>query len=369
MKVLLLGGTGAIGSALAPILTAQRHDVTVTSRAKMTLENDSVTYICGNAKDLFFLENVLKQEWDVIVDFMVYSSKDFAERMEMLLLATKQYLFFSSARVFALSKEPISETSARLLDVSTDDDYLRTDEYALAKAREEDMLKSSKHKNWTIVRPYITYSEERLQLGVLEKEHWLYRALRGRTIVFTEDIAKSVTTMTSGRDVAIGIARLLGNDDALGEIFNITSQHSAKWEDILNIYLDVIEEVTSSRPKLLMLDTAEYMYLTNDNKYQIIYDRYYDRYFNNEKIISVYDEDFEFELVENGLKRCVKSFILENKQFKIPRWKHEAYLDRLCKEHTPLSEISNINHKWYYLKYRYSPYFFLKENGLMKRVR
>ena len=67
----------------------------------------------------------------------------------------------------------------RLLDVSHDSIYLKTDEYALAKARQEDILRKSGKNNWTIIRPYITYSESRLQLGVLEKEAWLYRALKG----------------------------------------------------------------------------------------------------------------------------------------------------------------------------------------------
>ena len=40
------------------------------------------------------------------------------------------------------------------------------------------------------------------QLGVLEKELWLYRALNGRTIVFSKDIAEKSTTLTYGYDVA-----------------------------------------------------------------------------------------------------------------------------------------------------------------------
>ena len=78
----------------------------------------------------------------------------------------------------------ITEKSKRLLDVCTDEEYLKTDEYALTKVRQENILLSSGKKNWTIIRPYITYNVERLQLGVYEKENWLYRALHGRSIVF-----------------------------------------------------------------------------------------------------------------------------------------------------------------------------------------
>ena len=53
----------------------------------------------------------------------------------------------------------------------------------LTKALQENLLRASGYKNWTIVRPYITFSDIRLQLGVYEKEQWLYRALQGRAIV------------------------------------------------------------------------------------------------------------------------------------------------------------------------------------------
>ena len=41
---------------------------------------------------------------------------------------------------------------------------------ALQKAREENLLLKSDSRNWTIIRPYITYYDERLQLGVFEKK-------------------------------------------------------------------------------------------------------------------------------------------------------------------------------------------------------
>ncbi|MEO2263754.1 hypothetical protein [Dorea sp. YH-dor228] len=56
----------------------------------------------------------------------------------------------------------MTEESPRLLDVCRDADYLKTEEYALKKAKEEDFLKQ-KGKNWTIVRPSITYNSERLR--------------------------------------------------------------------------------------------------------------------------------------------------------------------------------------------------------------
>ena len=52
-------------------------------------------------------------------------------------------MFLSSSRVYASQESPIREDSMRLLDVSHDSIYLKTDEYALAKARQEDILRKS----------------------------------------------------------------------------------------------------------------------------------------------------------------------------------------------------------------------------------
>lgn len=170
-------------------------EIYVTSRKQMT-SRDNLHYIQGNAKDPDFFVSLLNRKYDVIIDFMVYGTDELERRLPELLSHTDQYCFFSSSRVYAESRQPITEESPRLLDVCTDQEYLHTDEYALAKAREEDLLRKSKEKNWTIIRPYITYNDYRLQLGVYEKENWLYRALQGRTIVLPKDIADRKTSLT-----------------------------------------------------------------------------------------------------------------------------------------------------------------------------
>lgn len=276
MKILILGGTGAMGVHLVEILSGRGDEVFVTSR-RARPSHDNITYIQGDAHDDGFLESLLSgRRWDAIIDFMVYATGEFRRRAPLLLDATAQYVFLSSARVYADSDAPITEESPRLLDVSQDREYLATDEYALAKARQEDILRAECGKgNWTIVRPYITYSEIRLQLGVLEKEAWLARALHGQTVVFSKDIADKMTTLTYGYDVARGIAALIGREKALGEAFHITCDRPIRWREVLNLYIEVLERKTRQRPKVLLTDTAPHI------TPQVKYDRYYNREFDN----------------------------------------------------------------------------------------
>jgi len=348
MKVLLLGGAGAMGMHLSNLLYLDNNEVYVTSRSKK--KSNDINYIQGNAKNIDFLDELFKNHWDIIVDFMVYNENEFKIRVDTLLNNTTQYIFISSARVYGNNDEYITENTARLLDSSKDNEYLKTDEYALSKARQENLLKESIKNNWTIIRPYITFSENRLQLGNLEKESWLYRALKGRTIVFCEDIKNHITTLTYGLDVAKAIVTLVNNPKAIGEDFHITNINSYAWDKILEIYLDVIEEETLKRPKIVFQDLQEYA-KWNTGEYQIKYDRLFDRKFNNSKI-NEFINTKDFIDTSESLKSCLRE-IITNNSFKSIGWKKEALRDRVTNEITPLSEISGIKNKIKYILFRY----------------
>ncbi len=349
MKVLLLGGTGAMGAHLAEILSSRGNNVVVTSRSKREAQG-LIEYRQGNAKEIEFLNTLLEEKWDVIFDFMVYKDNEFKERIEKLLDASPQYMFLSSARVYDNSDEFIKEESSRLLDTCKDKEYLLTNEYALSKAREEDILKSSARQNWTIIRPYITYSEIRLQLGTLEKENWLYRALKGRTIVFSEDIKNHFSTLTYGLDVANAMVSLMGRSEAMGQSYHITSSHSYKWEELLEVYLDVLEDVLGERPKVLFQNLSDFS-TWNLWEYQIVYDRLFDRKFDNTKINKFINTD-EFIDAKEGLKSCLRAFI-KHPKFNAISWRNEAKKDRFTHERTPLTEIIGIKQKIKYLLFRY----------------
>lgn len=160
-NVLVLGGTGAMGVALVKILS-EKYAVSVTSRSKRD-SSPNIRYIEGDAQNINFLKSVLKeQKWVAVVDFMVRNIDNLRDALPLLLDSTDQYIFISSARVYAESNTPITEKTPRLLDISTDKEYLSTNEYALAKAREENLLFDSDKNNFTIIRPSITYNDYRL---------------------------------------------------------------------------------------------------------------------------------------------------------------------------------------------------------------
>jgi len=347
-RILILGGTGAMGTHLVQILNGQNACVFVTTRSKRD-DFENVRYVIGDAHDLKFLTSLFEEHWDAIVDFMSYKTEEFRQREELLLSSTRQYVFISSARVYADTQLPITEESCRLLDVCEEKEYLSTDDYALRKARQEDILYASGKRNWTIVRPYITFSEYRLQLSALEKEHWLYRAIRGRTIVFSKDLANKVTTITYGYDVARCIASFLGKKDAFGETIQVTNAFSCKWSEILGFYLDAIERVTHHRPRVKMIDN--WMPFLGGNESQVKRDRLYDRSFNNIKLQKYIDVS-TFKPIRQAIEDCIETFV-RKPLFKDIKWQNEARKDKLTREWANPMEIKGLKAKLIYFIYRF----------------
>ena len=354
MKVLILGGTGAMGVPLSQLLEP-RSEIWVTSR-KQRESKGNIHYVIGNAKNLVFLNEILPKGWDVIVDFIVRSGDELSSCIDLILDNTKQYVFISSARVYAETEGKIKEDSPRLLDVSKDSIFLQTNEYSLAKARAEDVLINCKKKNYTIIRPSITYNTYRLQLGVMEKEAWLYRAMKGRSIVFSEDMKDKLTTMTYGDDVAKGIASIIGKPKALGEIFHITNNTSLTWGEVLKIYVSTLEKILGHAIIVHWTHTTTNLFFRSQ-QYQIKYCRYFDRAFDNTKIGAFIDVS-SFVTPEEGLSASLYEFF-RKPHFRPINWALEAINDRAAHERTPLREIPTFKKKILYICYRYNLIFLI----------
>lgn len=347
-NILVLGGTGAIGRALIDLISSNPDiSCVVTSRRKQC-RNGRVIYVQGNAHNKEFLTSLLEKKWNAIVDFMSYTTEELKDRIELMLSATEQYIFLSSSRVYAGTDSLLTEDSPRLLDVTNDKEYLKTDEYALAKAREENIIRSFGKRNYTIVRPYITFSETRFQLGVMEKENWIYRALHGRTIVFSKDIAQKVTTLSYGADVAKGIYYIICNEKTYGKTFHITTTENHTWDDILKMYLKAIQELTGKKPNVAYTDKWESW--QGGFEYQVKYDRLFNRRFDNSAILRV-ASNMEFNGLYNSIKSAMSEMV-KHPSFGVVDYAKEAAKDRYTGEWTKLSEIPGFRSKVKYILIR-----------------
>ena len=353
MQILILGGTGAMG---VPVVRycSETADVFVTSRNP---HNDlgNVHYLTGNAHSVEFLnKTVFCRHYDVIIDFMSYSTKEFESRVDMLLDASDHYIFLSSGRVYADKQGAISENDPRILDICCEDkEYLATDEYALFKARCENALKARHKKDWTIVRPYITFNSQRLQLGVYEKENWLRRFINGHTIVVPEDILHRKTTITFGDDVALRIAKLSLSQETIGQTYNVSNSKSIYWEEVLHLYDNCLFEITGKRMNIkLVKDSTGLQNVWN--KYQIIYDRLYTRQFDNRKQEKICGSSYTD--LKDGIMACLEK-CLKNPVYAKHKISgaYEGWSDRISGEYSSLASIPGKKNKLKYLINRFLP--------------
>ena len=336
MNILVLGGTGAMGTHLIDFFAKNEDtNVVVTSR-KERANHDNIKYVIGNARDSFFIHELLNDyRFDVIVDFMNYNYEEFEERYSFLLDSCNHYIFLSSSRVYANYDGRLTEDCPRLLETTKDEDFLSTNRYALRKAREEDMLKSSGRTNYTIIRPYITYSNRRLQLGIYEKEEWLYRVLTDKPLIISGGVLDKMTTLTFGKNVAYGIYKIaLGKP--LSEAVHITTKDSMTWFEILRLYADVIKKQLGKEISIFVSNDIKSIEMLYEGGYNTIYDRQWNRIFDNSKAELVCGH-IDYLDIKDGLKRCLTEFLVDwqkygNELFLPLNSEYEKEMDRLIKD-------------------------------------
>ncbi len=298
-KVLILGATGAMGSYLTEKLAEEGYEIDAVSLDSVESRRPNLRYIqVKDARDSAFVDEITKNRYDGIVDFMIYNSISFRSTFPKYLASTGQYIYLSSCRVFANEENPIRETSPQLLDVTTDPQLLFSDDYCMHKARGEDALRASRFRNWTIIRPSTTYSRKRCQLLTLERNKLLPYIRSGEPVLLYDKARSVPASLTWGGDVAEMIKRLLFNEKALCDDFNVTSSESRTWEEIAGYYRDIfglryewVDELTYQRFRDPSFDPEK----NPAAVWQLRYARMFNRVYDNSKILAatgLKQEDF-----------------------------------------------------------------------------
>lgn len=322
-KILMLGGTGAMGMYMAPEMVKLGYQVYITSRKPHASTKD-IIYITGNAKDKAFVTPLLEQKFDAIVDFMIYKTEEFRDRVMEMLDSTPHYMFLSSYRVYGDNHgKPINEESPRLLDSVTDAEYLATDEYGLTKARQENILRESGRKNFTIVRPAITYSKDRFQLGTMEAQDFVKRTLEGKTVIFPRQMLDKQATLSWAGDVAKMMSLMVGNEKAMGETYTVSTSEHHTWQEIMEYYEDLI----GMRVRIVDLSVYQDIF---GGPYQIKYDRMLDRVIDNSKALEVTGmRQEDLMKVREGLRMELAEFV-KKPTYRAFNAGRDKKLDALC---------------------------------------
>lgn len=234
LSVLVLGGTGIIGRGLTKELSRVGHDVSIVSRrANLACDADgNVRHIQLDVRDAIAAAAALRgRRFDTVIDLVSFGPTQLSEILDVFLGRCGQYIFISSATVYESAKQGcrIVEDSPKVSGGWT---------YPLNKAQCEEYLAArctQGGQTYTIVRPYITYSEQRVSFGPWEAGDVMARLRRGAPIVIGDEVSRAVTSLTHSDDLGRGIAALVGNEKAANEAFHIASEEALTWRSVYEI--------------------------------------------------------------------------------------------------------------------------------------
>ncbi len=312
-KILVLGATGAMGRYLIPILAKSGYQVDGVALDDVRSDLPNVNFIKADAKDKEVFRSLMRKKYDAVVDFLIYQTVDLIWYLPMALASTDHYIYLSSYRIYDNKEIPICETSPRLLDTADNIMLRNSDDYSIYKARGENIVKASSRKNWTMIRPAVTYSEMRYQLVTLEAADTVGRAFAGKKVVLPEQARNVQATMSWAGDVAQMISKLLFNEKAIGETFSVCTAEHHTWGEIADYYKDICNL------DAVWVDKEDYIRLIPwepDHpgvRWQLEYDRLFERIMDNSKVLAATGmKQEELMPLYDGLKKeiaaCPKNF-------------------------------------------------------------
>ena len=231
-KILMIGGTGTISSAITRQLAESGHDLWLLNRG--TRKNEVPENVKQIATDIDDTDTVLRllgdEQFDAVCEFIGFLPSQVERDIRLFRGRTKQYVYISSASAY---NKPAAN------HVITEGTSLANPhwEYSRNKiACEELLMREYREQGFpvTIVRPSHTYCERGVPVSVHGlKGSWqvLKRMMEGKQVIVHGD-GSSLWTLTWNEDFARGFIGLLGNPKAIGEAFQIMSDEQLTWNQI-----------------------------------------------------------------------------------------------------------------------------------------
>lgn len=229
MKVLFIGGTGAISSACSKLAIERGYDLYLLNRGETGRSVPQAAKIMrGDIRDKQSVINALGDlKFDVVVDWIAFTPEHLETDLELFRGRTNQFVFISSASAYQTPVNlPVTEsTPLANPHWQYSRDKIACEERLIRAFREEQFP-------FTIVRPSHTYDETRLPLR--GRYTVINRMRQGKKVIVHGD-GTALWTLTHHQDFAKGFVGLLGNSHAVGEVFHITSDELLTWNQIYEL--------------------------------------------------------------------------------------------------------------------------------------
>jgi nucleoside-diphosphate-sugar epimerase len=252
MKVLVIGGTGLISTAVTQFLVERGDDVTIYNRGKRVAEIPSnVKRVVGDRKDYTVFERQMAKTgpFDCVIDMICFSPEEAENAVRTFKDRTKQYIFCSTVDVYTKPAKfyPVTEDAEKEPSASFP--------YAFNKVACERILFEADRRNYfslTVIRPAYTYGEG---AGILHTFGWgtyfLDRIRKGKPIIVHGD-GTSFWVACHRDDVARSFVGAVGNENAFGKAYHVTGEEWMTWN---SYHQKVAEALNAPPPRLVHIPT------------------------------------------------------------------------------------------------------------------
>ena len=230
MKVLFIGGTGIISTAVSRVAIERGIELFHLNRGKrVDRQIPGVRTIIADIHQPGAVEAALAgMTFDAVVDWIAYRVEDVERDLELLRGKTGQYVFISSASAY--QKPPVHPFITESTPL-----YNPYWQYSRDKITCEERLNQAyREENFpiTIVRPSLTYETVfPIAIGGWGCYTLADRLLNGKPIIIHGD-GSSLWTVTHAEDFGRAFVGLLGHLQAIGHAFHITSDEVLTWNQI-----------------------------------------------------------------------------------------------------------------------------------------
>ena len=242
MRILIMGGTRFIGVYLTKLLVEQGHEVVLFNRGNHSAPVEGVKQIQGDRKDAAQLKEKLKGEsFDAIFDNNGRELSDTKPLVEIF-NSIKHFVYVSSAGVYLKSSQmPHREGDA--VDPNSRHKGKHHTEAYLAESGIP----------WTSVRPVYIYGPQNYN----DLEAWFFdRLVRDRPIPIPGN-GKFITQFGHVEDLALAMASILGNQTAIGKIYNVSGDRYVTFDGLAYACAEAVGK-SPEDIKLVHYDPADF---------------------------------------------------------------------------------------------------------------
>ena len=327
MRILIIGGTGTISSAITRQLAASGQDLWLLNRGTRKQEVPAgVKQIVADISNEEEVKRLLgDMQFDAVCEFIGFVLEQVERDIRLFKGRTRQYVYISSASAYnkPASNHVINEGTTLA------NPYW---EYSRNKIACEELLMREYRENAfpvTIVRPSHTYCERSVPVSVHgPKGSWqvLKRMIDGKPVVVQGD-GSSLWTLTWNEDFARGFIGLLGNPKAIGEAFQIMSDESLTWNQVYKCVADALgvafHPYYVSSEFLAAVAPKEYDFTGNllgDKSVTVVFDCS-----KLKRVVPGFQATTRFH---EGVRRCV-AYLLSHPELQVEDEEFDAWCDQV----------------------------------------